>query len=224
MTLPLQAFTPPGNATKSPFADSETCDAFQATDVDVLEEVCELLESATMDVEDVRISLARGLSLNEPPHCLSIMLNFIEKAEYPAEWVNSATNQSESAKMKRVVDLCKTAVIRAVVEVSGEDDNLNVLWDVKQSEGIFVSRLLQWIKDARDSNSGSIRDDLVICATLCLGNLVRGGELLLSALLSKAHLSPQKHKRMLCQILRSQLRHSSFLISPQKQTSSSSMV
>lgn len=171
MTLPLQAFIPPFHSTRAYSSDQRTLDALLTTDVDVLEEACELLESATMDVEDVRISLARGLSLTEHRDCLSIMLDFIEKAEYPPEWVNSAANQNDVSKMKRVVDLCKTAVIRAVVELSGEDDNLDLLWDLNQSEGGFVRRLLHWIRNVR----GPSRDDLVICATLCLGNLVRRG-------------------------------------------------
>lgn len=175
MTFPLQAFIPSPNMTASSTVDEESQDEFLATDLDVVEEVCALLESATMDVEDVRTSLARGLSTNERPHCFSTMLDFIEQAQYPHEWVNSIVNHGEVAKMKRVLDLCKTAVIRAVVEVSGEDDNLNILWDIRREESGFISRLLRWIKEAHDVKSDTVKDDLVICATLCLGNMVRGG-------------------------------------------------
>lgn len=146
-----------------------------ATDVEVLEEVCELLEALTMDVEDVRLALARGMALNEQPPCLALMLDFIELAEYVPGWQDSAVPAEEVKRWRHAVDLCKTAVIRSVVEISGEEANLDVLWDDAIPENGFVSRLIKWLQAANSAAPGTVHDDLVICASLGLGNLVRRG-------------------------------------------------
>lgn len=128
-----------------------------------------------MDVEDVRLALARGKSLNEAPPCLDYMLDFIERAEYLQEWLQSEIPLEESNRWKQTVDLCKTAIIKAVVELSGEENNLETLWDISKPDG-FVGRMLEWLKDAYDQPQAN-RDDLVICSTLSLGNLIRQGKI-----------------------------------------------
>jgi hypothetical protein len=143
-------------------------------DWDVLEESCTLLESLSLDVEDVRLSLARGVPFpaehNGVP-CLSDVLDFIEKGDYPPLWSSSGLG------LEKKFDICKAALIKAIVEVAGENKNEDVLWDETEDDhpgGLFVCRMVHWVRTyARPGTAG--RDDLVICATLSLGNLARRG-------------------------------------------------
>lgn len=143
----------------------------------MLEEICTLLESLALDVEDVRLSLARGV-LFPAEHsgvpCLSHILNFIEKGDYPPLWSESGLDAAYEKKF----DICKAALIKAVVEVSGEDKNEDVLWDETEEDqpgGAFVCRMVDWVRSYAQGHSNG-RDDLVICATLSLGNLARRGK------------------------------------------------
>ena len=93
--------------------------------------------------------------------------------------------------MEKVFDMCKAALIKSVVEVAGEDSNEDVLWDESEEGkpgGNFVCKMVEWIKryvtemDAvvlgGDAQLESLnkRDDMVICASLALGNLARRGK------------------------------------------------
>ncbi|KAL5529049.1 hypothetical protein ACEPAG_5023 [Sanghuangporus baumii] len=168
LVSPLKVFVPPFPSPRNPpYTDPDTRNPLLATDVEVLEEVCQLMEGMTMDIEDVRLDLARGIAENEEPPCLALMLDFIESAEYLPFWEEHDLPTEEVNRWKRAVDFCKTAVIRSVVEVAGEDGNLDVLWNDSVEESAFVSRLLSWLQATQS------HDDLVICATLSLGNLVR---------------------------------------------------
>jgi hypothetical protein len=162
-------------------------------DFEVLEESCTLIESLSLDVEDVRLSLARGL--NFPAEhggvpCLCTILDFIEKGDYPPIW-QTAFPEADRKRRERVFDNCKAALIKSVVEVAGEERNEDVLWDESEDNkpgGEFVCRMVHLIKkyvsDMDQSISGAEatkdslagRDDLVICASLSLGNLARRGE------------------------------------------------
>ncbi|EJD06025.1 uncharacterized protein FOMMEDRAFT_104451 [Fomitiporia mediterranea MF3/22] len=174
LVVPLKAFLPPFPVpTNSLYSDITTRKALLATDVEVLEEACELIETLTMDIEDVRLALARGMAYNEQPPCLALMLDFIESAEYATGWQDSGIPQEEVVRWKHALDLCKTAIIRSVVEISGEEDNLDVLWDDAMPQNGFVSRLIKWLQPTQDTSPGQVHDDLVICGTLSLGNLVR---------------------------------------------------
>ena len=146
-------------------------------DYDALEESCGTIESMSMDNEEIRLSLARGLTFPSEHGgipCLSDMLSFVDRGDYPPTW---ADDPERSAREKGF-DHCKAAVIKAVVELAGEEKNTDVLWDdsvASRPGGEFVDTMVQWIrkhKNLRESN----RDDLLICATLSLGNLVRRGE------------------------------------------------
>jgi hypothetical protein len=111
------------------------------------------------------------------------MLDFVEKGKYPPLWYVQSENGFEGgdvSKKEKAFDDCKAAVIKAVVEVSGDDKNLDILWDDSddtQPGGEFVSRMIDWIRAfVNGETSGNGRDDLVICATLSLGNITRGGK------------------------------------------------
>ncbi|KAF7967687.1 hypothetical protein HWV62_33381 [Athelia sp. TMB] len=175
LTPTLLAFIPPFSKPVSSFSHvSPDRSALLKTDYDLLEETCTLLESLALDVEDVRLSLARGVLFpaehNGVP-CLSHILDFIEKGDYPPLWSESSLDSGYQKKF----DICKAALIKAIVEVAGDDKNEDVLWDETEADqpgGAFVCRMVQWVRSyAHEDIKG--RDDLVICATLSLGNLAR---------------------------------------------------
>lgn len=143
-----------------------------------LEESCGLLESLCMDVEDIRTSLAYGMTSPEEHggvSCLRDMLTFVEKADYPPFWSQDPTDR---AVREKGFDRCKAAVIKAIVEVSGDEKNTDVLWDDSDPQkpgGVFVEQMVRWIREHKDDGQSQDRDDLIICATLSLGNIVRKG-------------------------------------------------
>ena len=102
------------------------------------------------------------------------MLDFVEFGEYPPYW--SEEPKSDIDAWKNIVDLCKTAVIKTIVEVAGDEKNLEVLWDPTNPTG-FVARMIRWLHSTKDTEPSAIRDDLVICSSLSLGNLARKGEI-----------------------------------------------
>ncbi|KAJ7740657.1 hypothetical protein DFH07DRAFT_838644 [Mycena maculata] len=191
LTPALVAFCPPYSYDSALFkADTPMFNMLLHADFDVLEESCTLIESLSLDVEDVRLSLARGL--NFPAEhggvpCLCTILDFIEKGDYPPFW-QTALPEADRKRRERVFDNCKAALIKSVVEVAGEERNEDVLWDESEDDkpgGEFVCRMVDLIKKyvsdmnqmipgvdvSRESLAG--RDDLVICASLSLGNLAR---------------------------------------------------
>lgn len=195
----LIAFTPPLLAAPPlpHFAQpSQLRTTLLNTDFDLLSESCSHLESSALDVADVRLSLARGFTFPTEHHnipCFSAMLDFVEKGKYPPLWYVQSENGLEGgdiSKKEKAFDDCKAAVIKAVVEVSGDDRNLDLLWDDSDDAhpgGEFVSRMVDWIRAfVSGESSGNGRDDLVICATLSLGNITRG-ESHSTILLSQPH-------------------------------------
>ncbi|KAJ7063257.1 hypothetical protein C8F01DRAFT_1132210 [Mycena amicta] len=187
LTPALEAFCSPYPTKSATF--QEGTDMFGdllLTDFEVLEESCTLIESLSLDVEDVRLSLARGLNFpaeHGGVSCLCTILDFIEKGDYPVFW-QSAFPEAERKRRERVFDNCKAALIKSVVEVAGEERNEDVLWDDSEENkpgGEFVCRMVhlieKYVADTEESVPGKDsfagRDDLVICASLSLGNLAR---------------------------------------------------
>jgi hypothetical protein len=148
-----------------------------------------LIESLSLDVEDVRLSLARGF--NFPAEhggipCLSAMLDFIEKGDNHPLWYSDPTlDEPERKRRERSFGICKAAVIKAVVEMAGEEKNEDLLWDDSETTkpgGEFVCKMVEWVKKyveymekAPVDAVADGRDDLVICGSLSLGNLSRRG-------------------------------------------------
>lgn len=180
LTPILLTFIPPypTPSPTSPFAKpSSTRSNLLKSDFDVLEESCTLLESLSLDVEDVRLSLARGVLFpaehNGVP-CLFNILDFIEKGNYPQIWYSNLDSATVT-QMEKKFDICKAALIKAIVEVAGEEKNEDVLWDETEEDqpgGGFVCRMVDWIRNCVNGSTLG-RDDLIICATLSLGNLAR---------------------------------------------------
>ncbi|SJL00348.1 uncharacterized protein ARMOST_03661 [Armillaria ostoyae] len=192
----LPFLTPPLMAFRHPFTSqpqtsfspaSQIYNTLIHSDFDVLEESCSLIESLSLDAEDVRLSLARGFYLpseHSGVPCFRAILDFIEYGGYPASWGTSVVvTDGERNRMEKAFDICKAALVKAVVEVAGEDSKDELLWtdsDPAQPGGQFVSRMVGWIKQyvsfmswAGKDASAPHRDDLVICASLSLGNLAR---------------------------------------------------
>lgn len=198
LTQSLCAFIPPYRSPSAPFDALPSRRALVQTDFDTLQQACGLLESMSLDLEDVRLSLARGF--NFPAEhggvpCLSDMLAFVDLGEYPPYWTAEAP--AERAQREKGFDTCKAAIIKAIVEVAGDEKNIDTLWDDSDEAhpgGPFVGKMVQWIRSQQNLKE-TTRDDLIMCAALSLGNLVRRGELVfaitLHALIST--ISPEVH-------------------------------
>lgn len=180
LTLPLTLFIPPFSSL-SPSLPEDIVEDLIDADFDVFEESCSLIESLSLDVEDVRLSLARGFdfpSEHGGVRCFSTILDFIEQGSPHPKW-----QESDRKKKEKSLAMCKAALIKSVVEVAGEEHNEEVLWDESNPEkpgGEFICRMVDWVKTyvsdvAANHETGTGRDDLVICATLSLGNLARRG-------------------------------------------------
>jgi hypothetical protein len=176
----LAPFVPPYPDLQAPCVESSARHVLVAADADSLDEACTLLESLCLDAEDIRLSLARGLSFPDGEHggvrCIEELCTFLEHGDYPPYWARE--QPQERARRQKAFDFCKTALVKALVEVAGEDKNTDVLWDDSETDkpgGPFVSTMVSWIRNHKTLGSNG-REDLVICATLCLGNLVRRGE------------------------------------------------
>lgn len=167
---------PPYPALPSQYVTPASRRSLVQTDFDIYEQVCGLIESLCIDVEDVRLSLARGLTFPDGEHggvpCLSELLTFVEKGDHPPYWTTE-----ERLSKEKGFDLGKGALVKAIVETAGEEKNTDTLWDESEPEkpgGEFVSRMVEWIRTHRSLKETN-RDDLVICATLSLGNICRRG-------------------------------------------------
>ena len=161
-----------------------------STDLEAFEESCSLLEALALDDEDVRLSLARGMAFPDEHggvSCLADILEFIDRGDYHPLWKDLP---GDGAQRKRTFDFCKAALIKAAVEIAGEEKNDDVLWDdsdEKQPGGALVGQMVQWIKRHKDLKDDN-RDDLLVCATLTLGNLLRHGAFYISSF-GEAYLS-----------------------------------
>ncbi|KAL4074475.1 hypothetical protein V8B97DRAFT_1697314 [Scleroderma yunnanense] len=199
LVQPLIAFTPPLLTAPPPpnFAQPSLLrTSLLQADFDLLAESCSQLESLALDVEDIRLSLARGFQFpaeHQSVPCLSVILDFIEQGNYAPLWYvqhEASFDPTDVRNQEKAFDDCKAAVIKAIVEMSGEDKNVDVLIDSSDQTkpgGAFVSRMVNWIRAfVAGGQYGNARDDLVICATLTLGNLTRR-ELHSTILLSQPH-------------------------------------
>jgi hypothetical protein len=176
---PIRAYIPPFETPPPPPFDQATPlrRTLVSADLEAFEESCSLFEALALDDEDVRLSLARGTAFPDEHggvRCLAEMLDFIDRGDYHPLWKDLS---GDGAQRKRTFDFCKAALIKAVVEIAGEEKNVDVLWDdsdEKQPGGALVGQMAQWIKRHKDLEDNN-RDDLLVCATLTLGNLLRHG-------------------------------------------------
>ncbi|KAH9001031.1 hypothetical protein EDB92DRAFT_2078658 [Lactarius akahatsu] len=178
LVAPIRSFVPPFQTPVPAFDEATPLRrTLVSADFEAFEESCSLLEALTLDDEDVRLSLARGLTFPDEHggvRCLAEILEFIDRGDYHPLWKDLP---SDNAQRERSFDFCKAALIKAVVEIAGEEKNVDVLWDDSDQEhpgGALVAQMVRWIKKHKDLKENN-RDDLLVCATLTLGNLLRHG-------------------------------------------------
>ena len=178
IVTPIRSYIPPFETPPPPFDQATPLRrTLVSTDLETFEESCSLLEALALDDEDVRLSLARGMGFPDEHggvSCLAEILEFIDRGDYHPLWEDLP---GDGAQRKRAFDFCKAALIKAVVEIASEEKNIDVLWDdsdEKQPGGVLVGQMVQWIKKHKDLEDNN-RDDLLVCATLTLGNLLRHG-------------------------------------------------
>lgn len=143
-----------------------------------------LVEALSADEERVRalllISSGKSTSTTSLDSPFAHLIRFVEHAAPLPYWSAGPAEQRERPAWEKDLGLCKAAAIKAIVTVAGEDSQMDVLWGQNDpSGGWFVEKMLSWIKEypaAKESRSQDERDDLVICATLCLANLARRGK------------------------------------------------
>ena len=178
LMTPIRAYIPPYQTPLPPFDQATPLRrTLVSADFEAFEESCSLFEALALDDEDVRLSLARGTAFPDEHggvRCLAEMLEFIEHGDYHPLWKDLP---GDGAQRERTFDFCKAALIKAVVEIAGEEKSVDVLWDdsdEKHPGGALVGQMAQWIKKHKDLKDNN-RDDLLVCATLTLGNLLRHG-------------------------------------------------
>lgn len=190
----LQAFIPPYPSPPPLFFSPESRQTFTQIDFEILEQVAGHFELLALDVEEVKLALARTFVSPEDggDSALSRMLAFIEYGDYPPHWSTTPApltpnhggqppTSDEADTRKKGFDNSKAAIIKAVVEAAGDDKNLDVLWDENSASegrlGDFVDTMVRWIRGNNQIEGG--REDLLVCALVNLGNLCRKGAWLL---------------------------------------------
>ena len=182
---PLVAFSRHTDPLPEEFASPSLLQSLLHADFENLEESCTLLESLSLDLEDVRLSLARGYQFpaeHSGVPCFDYILGFLEKGSISPFW-STMPPSFDIKRKEKAFDMFKAALIKTVVEVVGEERNEDVLWDDSEEDtpgGTFVTRMVRWLKQCvADMESGqggfASRIDLVVCASLSLGNLARRG-------------------------------------------------
>ncbi|CAG8523323.1 4888_t:CDS:10 [Acaulospora morrowiae] len=116
-------------------------------DVDLLENVLEILEIASLDNDEVQQILVQD-------GFFPGLLDFLEFSREPPD--------CEKNIVKRYGE-CKAVALKIIVVATGSDRNMEPLFD----DTVIFHRLLHWL------NLGPERDDLQMCAALSLGNLAR---------------------------------------------------
>jgi hypothetical protein len=179
IVVAIRAFVPPFPTPLPPAFEEATAlrRTLVSADFEAFLDSCSLLETLALDDEDVRLSLARGMTFPDEHggvRCLAEILEFIDRGDYHPLWKDQP---NDTAQRERSFDFCKAALIKAVVEIAGEEKSVDVLWDESdqaQPGGALVAQMVQWIKAHKNLKEKN-RDDLLVCATLTLGNLLRHG-------------------------------------------------
>ncbi|KAG2187025.1 hypothetical protein INT44_003253, partial [Umbelopsis vinacea] len=122
-------------------------------DLDLLEYLSEILQHVLAENEYAQASAGKSLSF-------ITLLDFIEQAEI--------ADDADEEEQKQFDQICK-CFVKAIVDVSLADDNLNHLYE---NESV-LNRYLKWIENADDE---SVTSDMQTCAALSLGNLARTDE------------------------------------------------
>jgi hypothetical protein len=149
------------------------------------------LELWADEVEEDKEGAAKGREV------LGLLMDFVEFTQLPGEEeVELAADDDEedeeeeegsvegsAGRLKdweKSMGEIKGGLVRTIVGVVGNDEVGKTLFDNDDAGGgWFVRKLGEWLEVGSTE-----REDLVVCAVLCLGNLARNGELLSSSVIS----------------------------------------
>lgn len=132
------------------------------------------LELWADEVEEDKVGSAKGREV------LGLLMDFVESAQISAEGIELEDEEedevegleSQREEWEKSMGEIKGGLVRTIVGVVGNDEVGESLFDNEDvGGGWFVRQLGQWLE------IGSSREDLVVCAVLCLGNLARNGEI-----------------------------------------------
>ncbi|CEH17832.1 Rho/Rac GTPase guanine nucleotide exchange factor smgGDS/Vimar [Ceraceosorus bombacis] len=180
----LVAQRPSAQGTVLPWTDDDVSDLI-SSDSDILTLAAELLETAgrrsstfrsrSMHAINLDAHSARLLSdLPALPTPLALLMHFLDVSTSPPSWegqgVPAASDAEALSEAKKTYSLSKASVARAIVAISGEDENMDKLFaggmHNDRKEGWFLGTCADWMGRRN-------REDLAGTALLALGNLAR---------------------------------------------------
>ncbi|KAG8809907.1 hypothetical protein FRC17_003181 [Serendipita sp. 399] len=124
LALSLSNFVPTRPSESPLINDVESRNALIEADIETLEECVTLLESLSLDSEEVRLAFAESADADA---LLGSVLDFIEFATYPQYW--SLDGEEEQKRREKSFDICKAGVIKALVSIAGEQKAMESLWN-----------------------------------------------------------------------------------------------
>jgi hypothetical protein len=141
--------------------------------------VSSYFEALPLTEDEVRTSLLSTKTGSGSP--LKDILQFVEDGSPPPYLEKESKYDVD--RWHKSFGLSKGGIVKAVVNISGEEPNLEILWDgadgKSEQGGWFVQRMVELIRSQSALwGSNGQRDDLIICATLVLGNMARTGRYL----------------------------------------------
>jgi hypothetical protein len=177
LVFSLGGFILSGPASSPLVQHDESRKALVVADIESLEECVTLLESLSLDSEEIRMRFVESLCHPPEQSLILQLVDFIEKGKYPEYW--SLEGDQDRKQREKAFDVCKAGSIKALISIAGETKAMEKLWG---DERVLVKRMADWITTA--ATGGSKRDDLVIAGCLTLGNLARKGYFYFSSPLS----------------------------------------
>ncbi|SNX84424.1 uncharacterized protein MEPE_03133 [Melanopsichium pennsylvanicum] len=178
LLLPLSLYTNSADGRRMEL-DGDAMEYLVDSDAEILQTVAMLIESCAAEDHEFRQRVVRPFTASTDSarsetrftSGLDALMTFVEKAELPHEWIGrdsedaSVEDAQAAEEMRKAFAQVKASAARAVVAVSGDDTNMVELFS--GSSG-FIDRLKAWTR-----YDSKIRDDLVSCGMLALGNLAR---------------------------------------------------
>ena len=118
-------------------------------DMDVVAEICTLIEALILDEERARalLLISTGKSSSPTSHDSPFvhLIRFVECAGPLPYWRAGPAERRERPAWEKSLGLCKAAVIKAIVTVAGEYSQMGVLWGQNDPHrGWFVEKMLSW--------------------------------------------------------------------------------
>lgn len=148
----------PSQSVKSNDLNTEDAEILSERDRSIMMIASSILEGLALDLDHVRIDLAKQAANSPDESLLFQIIDFLEFAQVPQEWEDGEKDFS----------IIKAAIGRTLSAASSEDDLMEICFgkDRKQQHWV-VQRLIKWL--------ASDRSDMVVCSSIMLANLVRRG-------------------------------------------------